>query len=121
MKVYWCSHRYRRPGSPGTLCDPFMAPQETSLPAVCVSTMAYSEKVLSTKEQQRKYDQTYRSKHREERLELARIDRLNATRGYVRGNVAVISHRANTIKNTGMIEEHELVIAYMKRHLNGIQ
>jgi len=48
------------------------------------------------------------------------IDRLKSDRGYVKGNVAVISHRANTIKNRGTIEEHEMVIAYMKRQLNGV-
>jgi len=49
------------------------------------------------------------------------LDRLNSTRGYVKGNVAVISHRANRIKNEGTVEEHESVVAYMKRQLSGIQ
>jgi|SRR5579863_6418637 len=136
---------------------------------------------MRTKEQQRRYDKTYRTKHRTQRRNLARryraanpalfiiankkaqckavgrefdltvedilplpthcpvfgieldygrkehvmdnspsLDRLNSTKGYVRGNVAIISHRANRIKNEGTIEEHELVIAYMKRQLNGV-
>lgn len=44
------------------------------------------------------------------------IDRVNPQRGYVPGNVAVISHRANTLKRDATIEELELVLAYMKRH-----
>jgi hypothetical protein len=33
------------------------------------------------------------------------IDRIDPTRGYVRGNVWIISHRANQIKNDATLEE----------------
>ena len=46
------------------------------------------------------------------------IDRIDPSKGYVKGNVCVISHRANTIKNDGTIEEHQKVIDYMKSKLS---
>ena len=42
------------------------------------------------------------------------IDRLDNSKGYVHGNVRVISNRANRLKGDGTIEEHLKVIAYMK-------
>lgn len=47
------------------------------------------------------------------------IDRIDSERGYVPGNVAVISLRANRIKNDGTIHEHEQVVAWMKARLGG--
>lgn len=46
------------------------------------------------------------------------VDRLVPNRGYVRGNIKVISMRANQIKNCASIEEVERVLAYMKEHVN---
>lgn len=46
----------------------------------------------------------------------ASIDRLDSSKGYVRGNVKVISHLANLIKNIGTVEQHKRVIAYMEKH-----
>lgn len=46
----------------------------------------------------------------------ASIDRIDSSKGYVKGNVKVISHLANLIKNIGTIEQHERVIAYMKKY-----
>jgi hypothetical protein len=43
------------------------------------------------------------------------LDRINPRLGYVPGNVVVISHRANTIKNSGTAEEHEKIAAWMRR------
>ena len=45
------------------------------------------------------------------------IDRIIPERGYVRGNVAVISHRANTIKSDASVEEIEAVLRYVKERL----
>jgi len=45
------------------------------------------------------------------------LDRIDNTRGYVKGNVKVISYRANALKGSGSIEEHQKVIDYMKREL----
>lgn len=44
------------------------------------------------------------------------IDRIDASRGYVPGNVQVMSHRANTLKNDAKIEELEAVLAFLKRN-----
>jgi len=46
------------------------------------------------------------------------IDRVNNNRGYVKGNVAVISWRANSLKGDSTIEEIDNVIEYMKLNLN---
>jgi hypothetical protein len=46
------------------------------------------------------------------------IDRVNNNRGYVKGNVAVISWRANSLKGDSTIEEIDKVIEYMKLNLN---
>ncbi len=42
------------------------------------------------------------------------IDRLVPNRGYVKGNIAVISHRANTIKSSASVVEVEAVLNWMK-------
>lgn len=42
------------------------------------------------------------------------LDRLVPALGYVRGNVRVISHRANRLKGDALIEEIEAVLHYMK-------
>jgi transposase-like protein len=42
------------------------------------------------------------------------LDRHDPVKGYVRGNVAVISFRANLLKNDATIEELEAVIHWMK-------
>jgi len=45
------------------------------------------------------------------------LDRIDPTKGYVKGNVCVISGRANTIKNKGSIEEHKKIVQYMNKNL----
>jgi hypothetical protein len=42
------------------------------------------------------------------------LDRVDNTKGYVKGNVCIISHRANVIKSYGSLEEHQKVIDYIK-------
>jgi hypothetical protein len=44
------------------------------------------------------------------------IDRLDSSKGYVAGNVAVISLKANTIKSFGTAEEHERIAAWMRAY-----
>lgn len=44
------------------------------------------------------------------------LDRIFPEKGYVKGNVVVISHRANMIKNSGTVEEHEKIVEYIKSY-----
>lgn len=44
------------------------------------------------------------------------VDRIDNTKGYVRGNVAVISWRANSIKKDATLREMELITSYMREH-----
>jgi hypothetical protein len=42
------------------------------------------------------------------------IDRIDSSKGYIPGNVEVISRRANVIKNNGTADEHMLIAQRMK-------
>lgn len=42
------------------------------------------------------------------------IDRFDPSKGYVKGNIRMISNRANTLKSNGTVEEFEKIISYMK-------
>lgn len=44
------------------------------------------------------------------------LDRIDLSRGYVRGNVAVISYRANRIKNDATLDELVKVADYVRSH-----
>lgn len=45
------------------------------------------------------------------------FDRIDPNKGYIKGNVRIISWRANNLKSNGTIEEFEQIIRYMKEHL----
>lgn len=45
------------------------------------------------------------------------LDRVRPEAGYVRGNVVVVSHRANTIKSDATLDEIEAVAEYMRGEL----
>ncbi len=45
------------------------------------------------------------------------VDRLIPDKGYVTGNIAVIATRANTIKNSGSVEEHQRIVDWMTQKL----
>ncbi len=42
------------------------------------------------------------------------LDRIDNSRGYVRGNVIVMSYKANRLKNDGTAEEHEAIARWMR-------
>jgi hypothetical protein len=42
------------------------------------------------------------------------LDRIDNTRGYVPGNVFVVSYRANALKSDGSAEEHEQIAGWMR-------
>jgi DNA-binding transcriptional MerR regulator len=44
------------------------------------------------------------------------FDRIDPTKGYVKDNVAIISWRANRIKNDGTAEEHYQIAEFMTAH-----
>ena len=45
------------------------------------------------------------------------LDRIDNSKGYVPGNVCVISMRANMIKNNATLQELEAIVAYIKSRL----
>lgn len=45
------------------------------------------------------------------------LDRIDSTKGYIPGNVLVISWRANCLKRDGTLDEFEKVVEYMRRLL----
>ena len=45
------------------------------------------------------------------------VDRIDSTLGYVRGNIAIVSHRLNTIKSFGTASEHRMVAEYLEKFL----
>lgn len=45
------------------------------------------------------------------------IDRIDSSKGYTKDNICIISHRANTLKSNGTLEELEAVLNYMIRTL----
>ena len=49
----------------------------------------------------------------------ASLDRIDNSKGYVPGNVAVISRKANRVKSDASIDILEAIIAYMKKAMHG--
>ncbi len=45
---------------------------------------------------------------------LPTLDRVDNNKGYIKGNIKVISYRANALKNNATLEELEMVINYMR-------
>ena len=44
------------------------------------------------------------------------LDRIDSSKGYIKGNVEVISYRANTLKKNGSSSEHQKIADYIKRY-----
>ena len=43
------------------------------------------------------------------------LERIDPTKGYVKGNIAVISHRANNLKGDATIEELQAIISWLRK------
>lgn len=46
------------------------------------------------------------------------VDRIDSKKGYVKGNVWVISHKANTMKSDATLEELELLVKNLRDKIN---
>lgn len=45
------------------------------------------------------------------------VDRIDPKQGYIKGNVMVISWRANQLKNDSTLEEMEMIVAFRRKQL----
>lgn len=45
------------------------------------------------------------------------MDRIDSNKGYIQGNVCIMSYRANMIKNCGTLEEHRKIVDFFKNYM----
>jgi len=45
----------------------------------------------------------------------ASLDRIDTTKGYIKGNVCIVSYKANSLKYDGSLHEFKAVLDYMHR------
>lgn len=47
------------------------------------------------------------------------LDRVDPNKGYVRGNIQVLSHKANTMKSNATLDELEMLVSWLRNWKNG--
>ena len=52
------------------------------------------------------------------RLNSPTLDRIDNNLGYVKGNIKIISSKANRLKNNGTLEEFKKIIDYIEKNTN---
>ena len=56
------------------------------------------------------------SQSNESRASSPSLDRIDSSKGYVKGNVAVISYKANVIKGQGTAEQHRMIARWIREN-----
>ena len=59
---------------------------------------------------------TFKNSNRKPSDNSPSLDRIDSNLGYIKKNIAVISCRANSIKNNGTIAEHELIAKFLEKY-----
>ena len=49
-------------------------------------------------------------------IKLDFLKKIDSSKGYIKGNIQVISFKANRLKNNGTIEEFKKIISYIETH-----
>jgi len=56
------------------------------------------------------------SQSHESRTSSPSLDRVDSSKGYIKGNVAVISYRANILKGQGTAQQHRLIASWIRKN-----